>query len=372
MLLETLGRAGATSDVIVFPEGQDVEIPGCRVFRVPALPGLGGVGPGFSVKKLLCDAIMLPMAAWRLASARYDLVIAVEEASFIALALKPVFRVPYVFDVDSSIPEQMNDRYGLPAWLHRILVAAERLAARNAVGAITCCRALEQIVREHAPGLPVRTIEDVTMIGPERAGERPEDIAGGEPAILYVGSLEPYQGIDLLLAAFARLDGRAFPSRLVVVGGNAAQIAAYREQARRHGVAERVDFLGPRPVEELGCYLRAATIVVSPRTQGRNTPMKVYSYLDSGRPLVATRLPTHTQVLGDDVAMLVEPEPGDMARGLGQLLANPALRDRLAAAARRQVQERNTPAAYARELMGFLQDEIAPLLARKEAGKAAS
>jgi glycosyltransferase involved in cell wall biosynthesis len=100
--------------------------------------------------------------------------------------------------------------------------------------------------------------------------------------------------------------------------------------------------------------------------------MKVYSYLDSGRPLIATRLPTHTQVLGDDVAMLVEPEPEDMARGLRQLLADPALRDRLAAAARRQVQARNTPAAYARELTSFLQDEIVPLLAQRQAGKAAT
>ena len=89
------------------------------------------------------------------------------------------------------------------------------------------------------------------------------------------------------------------------------------------------------------------------------------------RPLLATRLPTHTQVLGDDVAMLVEPEPEDMAQGLKRLLADPALRDRLAAAARRQVQERNTPAAHARELMAFLQDEIAPRLARKQSGMAA-
>jgi glycosyltransferase involved in cell wall biosynthesis len=81
--------------------------------------------------------------------------------------------------------------------------------------------------------------------------------------------------------------------------------------------------------------------------------MKVYSYLDSGRPLLATRLPTHTQVLDDEVACLVEPEPEAFARGLVRLLTSEPLRERLAANARELALREFTPAAFAAKLQRF-------------------
>ena len=56
--------------------------------------------------------------------------------------------------------------------------------------------------------------------------------------------------------------------------------------------------------------------VVSPRIEGTNTPLKIYEQLASGKPLVATRIWSHTQVLTDDVCILVEPEPNAMAQGM--------------------------------------------------------
>jgi glycosyltransferase involved in cell wall biosynthesis len=86
--------------------------------------------------------------------------------------------------------------------------------------------------------------------------------------------------------------------------------------------------------------------------------MKVYSYLDSGRAVLATRLPTHTQVLTDDVACLVEPEPAAMARGLVDLLRNEVLRERLAANAKELAQRELTPQAFERKLLRFY-DQVA-------------
>ena len=84
-----------------------------------------------------------------------------------------------------------------------------------------------------------------------------------------------------------------------------------------------------------------------------NTPMKVYSYLDSRVPLVATRLPTHTQVLDDEIALLVEPDPEALGRGLARLLEDGELRDRLAGNARQFAQREFTPEAFRRKLLGF-------------------
>lgn len=363
MLLETLSSRGDEADVICFPEGEDIDIARCRVFRVPSLPGLGSFRPGFSLKKLVADALMFPMAAARLARGRYDLVIAVEEAAFMAMALKPIFGVPYIADVDSSMPEQLNDKFALPSWLRRWFEGAEGAAMRRAVGAITCCQALEQIVRTHAPELPVRTLEDVTMLGSGKL-QAPVDCSFDVPVVMYVGNLEPYQGVDLLMEAFAQVDPARTPARLVVIGGSEADVAAAQRRAAALGIAGRSSFLGPRPVDQLGSYLGAATITVSPRRQGRNTPMKIYSYLDSGRALLATRLPTHTQVLDEEIALLVEPTPEDMARGLTALLEDPELRARLVAAAKERVEAEFTPEAYRRKLLGFLETTIEPRLPR--------
>ena len=56
-------------------------------------------------------------------------------------------------------------------------------------------------------------------------------------------------------------------------------------------------------------------LISSPRlaSAGTNTPLKIYSYLRAGKPIVATDLLTHTQVLDREVAILVRPEPGAFA-----------------------------------------------------------
>jgi glycosyltransferase involved in cell wall biosynthesis len=371
-LVETLAAHGHQIDVIVFAEGENLTIPGCTFIRVPDIPGTLNVPPGFSVKKAVCDAVMLPMAAWRLARHRYDVIHAVEEAAFIAMLLSPLFGVPYVYDIDSSIAEQISDKHVLPGWLQRALVAAERRAVRRCIAAVVCCKALEELIRSYSATVPVLTLEDTAMVDPDTGEGPPDDCRFNEPVVMYVGNLEPYQGVGLLVDGFAEAARNGAAARLVVIGGIPTHIAAYRERAAGLGVGDRVSFLGPRPVDMLGRYLRQAAVVVSPRTQGRNTPMKVYSYLDCGRPLLATRLPTHTQVLDDDIAMLVHPTPADMARGLQRLLEDPALRRRLSDAASERVRTEFSREAFTRKLLRFYGGPIAESLKGSKSAESAA
>jgi glycosyltransferase involved in cell wall biosynthesis len=69
-------------------------------------------------------------------------------------------------------------------------------------------------------------------------------------------------------------------------------------------------------------YIRCADVLVSPRLAGTNTPLKIYSYLRSGVPLVATRLWTHTQVLSDEESILTEPTREQFAQGICSVLLN--------------------------------------------------
>jgi glycosyltransferase involved in cell wall biosynthesis len=359
-LVQGLTGRGYAVELLTYHEGDDRPIPGCRHTRIPRIPGVRGVPPGPSWKKLVCDLVMVARAPALVRRRRIDVVHAVEEASFMALLLKGLFRVPYVYDMDSSLSQQLVERFGWLGPFRRLLEAAEGRAIRGSLGIVAVNRSLETLALEAAPGHLVARLEDFSLLdgadGAAPAGpvERLHQTIGRDgPLILYVGNLMPYQGIDLLLDGFAHTAAHHATAQLVIIGGSAEDVAAYRTRAEDMGLGERVHLLGPRPVAQLGGFLTQATILVSPRTMGVNTPMKIYSYLDSGSPLVATRLPTHTQVLDDDIAHLVPPEPGALGEGLLRLLADPDLGRALATRARQRVREEYSRDAFLRKLNAF-------------------
>ena len=170
---------------------------------------------------------------------------------------------------------------------------------------------------------------------------------------MYVGNLERYQGIDLLLDSFKLALAHVAEARLVIIGGASEHITRYRQRARQLGVDRCVYFVGKRPVEDLAYYLAQADILVSPRIQGNNTPMKLYSYLDSGKALLATDLPTHTQVLNSRVAWLASPEPQRFSEGMLNLIQDQQLRERLGVEAQALIAKQHTFEAFSAKLTGL-------------------
>lgn len=179
---------------------------------------------------------------------------------------------------------------------------------------------------------------------------------------MYVGNLEAYQGIDLLLESFAlALREQENCADMVIIGGDPGGIAHFRGKCRELGIDGRVHFLGPKPVDQLTQFLAEADILVSARISGDNTPMKIYPYLHSGKAVLATRLLTHTQVLNDSVAMLAEPFPKPFAEAMLRLIRDEGARRELGAAGRRLAEEKFSYAVFREKLFEFfdwLEDEI--------------
>ncbi|MGH9374358.1 MAG: glycosyltransferase family 4 protein, partial [Vicinamibacterales bacterium] len=148
-------------------------------------------------------------------------------------------------------------------------------------------------------------------------------ISPSAPIVLYTGTFEAYQGLDLLFAAAAHVARSRADVRVVLAGGRPEQIEKARAQARTAGAAATVIFAGQRPAEEIPQFLDAADVLVSPRSSGTNTPLKIYQYLRSARPIVATRLLTHTQVLDDEVAYLAEATPVGFGNAILDVLSDP-------------------------------------------------
>jgi glycosyltransferase involved in cell wall biosynthesis len=355
MLAESLAGNGHKVHLLVFHEGEDVHMDGVVLDRVQAFPGTSGIGPGFSLKKIISDVLMLWKAGRLIRKGNFDLIHAVEEAAFIALILNKMYGVPYLYDMDSSLALQMQEKFSFLKPVGTVMQAAENAVIGRSLGVIAVCKSLEDIARRADADKPILRLEDVSMLPPDI--EQQEDIRKefniSGTIFMYVGNLESYQGIDLMLESFALAVKGRTDAALVIIGGKETDITKYREKTRQLGIDAETFFLGPRPITDLGSCLIQAEVLLSPRISGNNTPMKIYSYLDSGRPVLATRLTTHTQVLDDTISLLAEPTPEKFSTAMLQLLEHPEQRKKLAAQAREKVRQEFTRKAFERKLSAF-------------------
>lgn len=363
LLVEELARLGHEVHLLVFHEGEEVELSGVRVHRIRALPGIRNIPPSLSWKKLVCDVFLFFRAVGLLRRQRFSVIHAVEEAAFLAMALQKIFGIPYIYDMDSSMALQVADKFAVLRPFRPLLDFCERQAVRASSGVVAVCRSLEEIAIGHAPGKPVVRLEDISLLGEGAPSEENlrEKYGITGPIMLYVGNLEGYQGIDLLLEGFRLAREQGCPGSLVIIGGTDATIAHYRQKAEELQILPGTFFVGPRPVALLGHFLAQADILLSPRIQGNNTPMKLYSYLDSGKVVLATDLPTHTQILTGDFAWLVQPTGESMAAGMIKLLTDPVLCRELGDKGRRVAREKYSIEAFRRKLGNFYQNISATL-----------
>ncbi len=381
LVLSVLSERGDSVDVVTFPEGSDRAYANVTLYRAPdpkvshrVLKSLlSGIRPGFSLKKIICDVFLL-MQAIKLVTSdrnnnrnnnRYDIIHAGEEAVFIALILKKLFGIPYIYDMDSSLAQQLIDKLPQLRAIASPLRACEGLAVRNAQAVMAVCQALKTEIDPYFPKKAV-VIPDISLLNYAIHSDRSHhsDQTAAKPLeaplkeqfniqgelLMYVGNLESYQGIELLLESFAKALIAAPTAHLVAIGGSEADIAKYRAQANRLKISYQVHFIGPRPIAQLKYYLDQADIVVSPRIQGNNTPMKLYSYLDSGKALIATNLTTHTQVLNEQIALIAAPEVSAFAAGMVQLINHPEQRQNLGQSAQAYVAQAHTYEAFSRQL----------------------
>jgi glycosyltransferase involved in cell wall biosynthesis len=349
--IKALTTLGHQVDLVTYPFGRDVQLPGLRVFRSLRPPFVRRVKIGPSFAKLPLDALLACTALRRALAGQYDAVHSHEEGGLIGIALAAMLRVPHLYDMHSSLPQQLSNFAftGSPVigWIFR---AIERLMIRRSRVVIVICPALEETVRGLDPQARVVLIEnapgsgDAQPTADEASRIRAEfQLDSRTPIVLYTGTFEAYQGLDLLFAAMALVVKERPDARLLMAGGKPDQIARARQEARLAGVEGVTLFAGERPASEIPGFLLTSNVLVSPRSRGTNTPLKIYQYLRSGKPIVATRLLTHTQVLDDDTAILTGTTPREFADGILLALTDA---ERAAAVSRQARQLADTKYSY--------------------------
>ncbi len=377
--IKTLGELGHHIDLVAYPIGRNVELPNLRIFRSLRPPFVTKVRIGPSPTKLLLDALMVLTALRRVMVERYDAIHSHEEMGLLGVWLARWLGIPHLYDMHSSLPQQLsNFKYSQSGALRKVFTWAEGQMVHKSKVVITICQELQDTVTEMGVGERSLLIENVMGGDVEEAPSRtPAEvrefwgIAPTAPLALYTGTFEAYQGVDMLIDASAIVAARRPDARVLVVGGEPAQVAAARAKAEARGAAVAMIFTGQQPAREIPGFVQASDVLVSPRIRGTNTPLKIYSYLRSGKPIVATNLLTHTQVLTPEIARLVAPEAGPFAEAMLDLIDHPEQRARLSAAAQvvahdkysRESYVRRTAQAYERlggdKAMGLSPGELA-------------
>ena len=168
--------------------------------------------------------------------------------------------------------------------------------------------------------------------------------------MVYIGNLETYQGIDLLIHSFNFVAKENNLVDLVIIGGVAEDIDRYEKLADELGIKGRVNFMGPKPFDKIDLYMAESDILVAPRIRGINTPMKVFPYMHSGKPVLVTDLYTHNQLLTNKEAYLAGATPREFADGIIELTNNEDLRDKLGKSGREFVEANHVFVAHEERL----------------------
>jgi glycosyltransferase involved in cell wall biosynthesis len=328
--IRALTDLGHTVDLVTYPFGQEVALPGLRVFRCVRPPFIRHVRIGPSLAKVPLDLSLTATALRRALAGQYDAIHSHEEGAAIGLVLSAMLGLPHLYDMHSSLPQQLgNFAFSSSRTLRWIFERFERAAVRRSRVVIVICPELQRLVREIAPAADPVLIENAPGAGELSDGADGTAIrarfgvSSDAPLVVYTGTFEAYQGLDLLYAAAAIVKRSRPDARFLLAGGQPEQLAVARGQVAEVGATDVILFAGERPSSEIPQLLVAADVLVSPRSRGTNTPLKIYQYLRAGRAIVATRLLTHTQVLDDEVAILTGTTPDEFARGILQALADP-------------------------------------------------
>ncbi len=355
--LHGLSSLGYEVDLVTYHVGEDVEIPGVTIHRAPGVPFIKRVKIGPSAAKIPLDIFLFFMSFWMLLTRRYDVIHSHEEAAFFTVLFAKLFRVPHLYDMHSSLPKQLaNFNFGNYAPIVKLFEMLENMVLKTCDVVLTIGSDLEDyvlFVNRQANHIRIENIavhNDAHHETNEIDTLRQSLKLDGKMPLVYTGTFEGYQGLDVLFESACTVT-RAHPNaHFVMVGGKPEQVAHWQNEVDQLGLTDHVTFTGIVALEESLKYLELADILLSPRTEGLSVPLKIYSYLHSGKPTVATDIFAHTQILDEETAVIVQPNAAAYAEGLLQLIESPQLRAEIGQNARELADRRFSKAGYLSKL----------------------
>jgi len=280
-----------------------------------------------------------------------------------ALLAARSFGLPFVYELRDLWENPSVDRGKLRegSALYRAAQISEDYVLHRADALVTICQTLKDaILPRKGEGVPVYVVDngvDADRFAPRPANEalRARWKLQGKRVVVYLGTFQPYEGVELLVRSIEGVARRVPEAHLLIVGGGGEQPRLV-QLARELGLDRRVTFTGRVPHEEVADLFPLGDLFVYPRlltrTTALTTPLKPLEAMSMARAVLVSDIPPMREIVGEpgESGLLFQPgDQADLERRIAAALRAPAELARLGAAARRYViAERTWPHLCAR------------------------
>ena len=321
--LKCLSALGYDIDVLTYPLGKGVFLPGTELIRVRNPLKITSIPIGFSWSKVILDIQLALKALQLVKKTKYACVHGVEEGAAICLLLKRLYGIPMVYDMHSSIPEQLSGisyfSKGPGAHFAKLV---EKILIRNS-NIIMASKGLAPLITGIDPTSVIKewVFENCP---PKKDSKKIANQLGimGRPVVAYVGNFSRYQGIELLIDAILKVREVIDDIVLLLVGGTGNEIAELKWKVVSLNLSNNVILIPRVERGKVPEYLSIADVLSLPRPRGENAPLKIYEYKRSGKPIVATDIPAHELIANNSTSFMVAPEVSALVDGIMHALKN--------------------------------------------------
>lgn len=352
-MAEALSSRGLDVTVVTYPLGDARTPPSYRLHRVANGSSMAGA-PGPTLKKLLYLDVLLYRELRRvLRRGEFDVIHAHHYEGLLAslAARSATAPLPLVYDAHTLLGSELpHYRLRLPERLLGLVgTAMDRRLPRRADHIIAVTERMRDWFTTSADVAPQRIslipngveFDHFGEVDAVRANDRdapseshPSPLPAPAPQILFAGNLAEYQGIALLLDAFARVRQSRSDAELVFVTGS--DLTTLQNEAQRRSLSGSIRTL-PDEYAMLPRRLAAADVLVNPRVQCDGLPQKLLNYMAAGRPIVSFAGSSAILEQGRTGLIVADGDTDAFAAAVLRLLDDPTLARGLGAAAQQKV-----------------------------------
>ncbi len=291
--------------IVTYHLGRDM--PGVRVVRTPQIPWYNKLEAGPSWHKPYLDILLLLKTLAEIRSFRPHLIHAhLHEGALIGSVIKMFYDLPLLFDYQGSLSgESLNHGFfGATSPLMKMFKGLERFIDRRADLIITSSdKGRQELVDDWGivSDKVINLIDgvDTEIFRPHRRSEARRELGIPEDVklVVFLGLLNRYQGVDLLLEAISQIKAQAPDIRFLLMGFPDGE---YRKKAAEMGIDDSIIFTGRVNYDRAPFFLCAGDLAVSPKLAKTEANGKLFNYMACGLPTVVFENQINREILGDD------------------------------------------------------------------------
>lgn len=342
-----LTRLGHDVRIVTYHLGRDME--GVPTYRIPSVPWYKKLAAGPSWHKPYLDILLFFRTLSVATKFRPHILHAhLHEGAFLGVFMKKILKIPLVFDCQGSLTTEIIDHGFIKtgSLMCRIFQLLEKFINRRADLIITSSGAgAEELVGKWciAAG-KVRSLMDGVDCDEFRPfakeGARGElKLPPGKLVAVFIGVLNRYQGVDLLMETIAIIRQKGLPLHFLIMGFPEEK---YRRMADNAGIGNSVTFTGRIDYTKAAYFLSAGDIALSPKISLSEANGKLFNYMACALPTVAFDTPINREILGDAGLYARYGDAADFAATLEKLVNDEGMRLELGQMAREKAEREHS------------------------------